>query len=94
MATFFMFGKYSADAFRNMSTERTTKGVELIKNYGGEVKSMHALLGEYDLIFQVDFPDLKTAMKASVALSKYTGIGFVTSQALRVEEFDDLVAGT
>lgn len=93
MATFFMFGTYSEDALKSMSTKRTQKGIEIIKQMGGEVKSMHALLGEFDLIFQVEFPDMKTAMKASVALTKFTGISFITAQAVTVDEFDSLVAG-
>ena len=93
MATFFMFGRYSTDALKDMSAKRTEESIELIKKFGGEVKSMHAMLGEYDLIFQVDFPDFKTAMKVSVVLNKLTGIRFVTSQTMGVEEFDNLVAG-
>ena len=91
MATFVMIGKYSLEALKGMSTDRTDKGISLIKKHGGEVKSMYALLGEKDLVFIVDFPDVKQAMGASVALSKATGISFATSQAVPVEEFDKLI---
>ena len=92
MATFFMFGKYSLEALKEMSPERTDKIVSLIKKFGGEVKSMHALLGEKDLIFIVDFQGIEQAIKASVALSKLTGISFSTSQAVTVEEFDKMIS--
>jgi len=39
----------------------------------------------------VDFPGVAEAMKASVALAKLTGIGFTTSPAVPIEEFDKLV---
>jgi len=39
MATFFMFGKYSLEALKEMSPERTDKIVSLIKKCGGEVKN-------------------------------------------------------
>jgi hypothetical protein len=40
----------------------------------------------------VTLPSLEAALKASVALSKQTGIAFTTSPAISVEEFDKLVA--
>ena len=91
MATFFMFGKYSSEAVKDMSAKRTDKGLNIIKNFGGKVSSMYALLGELDLVFITDFPSIKEAMKASVALSKLTGISFTTSPAITVAEFDNLM---
>ncbi len=92
MATFVMFGKYSAEALKEMSAERTDRSVSLIKKFGGEVKSMYALLGEKDLVFIVNFPDTGQAIKASVALSKFTGISFTTSEAVTIEEFDKIIS--
>ncbi|UCE46230.1 MAG: GYD domain-containing protein [Phycisphaerales bacterium] len=93
MATFFMFGKYSSEALREMSAQRTDKAVGLIKKLGGQVNSMYALLGERDLVLIVDFPELEQAIKASVALTKMTGVSFTSSPAVPVEEFDKLIAG-
>lgn len=93
MGTFFMFGQYSAEAVKEIGPERTEKAVSLIKEAGGEVKSMHALLGEYDLVFIADFPGLPDAMKASVALTKLTDISFVTAEAIPVSEFDQMITG-
>jgi len=90
MATFIMFGKYSVESLKGMNPERTTEVVSLINKYGGEVKSMYALLGNNDLVFIVDFPSTDVALKASVAANKITGISFTTSPAVTVEEFDSL----
>ncbi len=46
MATYFMFGKYSSDALTGISASRTEKASKLIQKYGGEIKSIYALLGE------------------------------------------------
>jgi uncharacterized protein with GYD domain len=92
MGTFLMFGKYSSEALREISAERTQKGGNLIKKFGGEVTSMYALLGEQDLLFVANFSGIEQAMKASVALSKLTGISFTTSPAVTVEEFDKMIA--
>ena len=91
MATFIMFGKYSAEALKEMSAERTGKVASVIKELGGEIDSMYALLGEKDLVFIVNFSGIEQAMKASVALTKLTGISFITSQAMTVEEFDKII---
>jgi uncharacterized protein with GYD domain len=91
MATYFMFGKYSAEAMKGMSADRTEKAAALVKKYGGEVKSAYALLGEHDLVLIVELPDTGQAMKTSVALSKLTGIAFTTSPAVSVEEFDKMM---
>jgi uncharacterized protein with GYD domain len=92
MAKYLMLGKYSAQAIAAISAERTQKVTETILKAGGKVQSMYALLGRYDLAFIVDFPNDAEALKASVALTKLTGIGFNTSPAISVEEFDKLVA--
>ena len=79
MSVYFMLGKYSSEAIKGIAAERTDKIIDLIKKSGGKVNSMYVLLGEYDLVFIVDFPDHKEAMKASVELNKMTNISFTTS---------------
>ncbi|MBW2575506.1 MAG: GYD domain-containing protein [Deltaproteobacteria bacterium] len=92
MPIFMMFGKYSPEALKGISPERTDKAVEVIKKNGGKVISMYAVLGEHDLVFTLDFPDSEKALAASVALNKLTGISFTTSPVVEVEKFDKLIA--
>ena len=92
MAIFFMLGKYTSEAVEKISAERTEQAVGEIRKLGGAVKGMYVLLGEYDLIFCVALPGVDEAIKASVALSKLTGIAFTTCPAVTVEAFDRLVA--
>ena len=91
MATFLMIGKYSPDALGKMSPQRTQQAAELIAKHGGKVEAMYATLGDNDLVFVLDFPGTAEAMQASVGLSKLTGIGFSTSPAVTVDEFDKLM---
>ncbi len=92
MPIFLMFGKYSSEAFKGISAERTDTAVKLIKEHDGKVISMYAVLGEHDLVFTLDFPDAEKAMATSIALNKLTGISFTTSPVVEVEKFDKLVA--
>jgi len=92
MAKFLMLGKYSSEAVKGISADRTKKVVSAIEKSGGKVDSMHALLGAYDLAFMVDFPGMKDVMKASIAITKSTDIGFNTLPAITVEEFDKITA--
>ena len=92
MAKFLMFGRYSLEAIKGIDKERTKKVVGAIEKAGGKVNSMYALLGKYDLVFVVDFPDIRDAIKASVALTRLTDIAFTTSPAVTVEEFDKIVS--
>ena len=93
MATFLMFGKYSAEGVKGISSQRTEKAADLVKKQGGQIKAMYAMLGMADLLLIVDLPGVEAAMQTSVALGKMTGISFCTSPALTVAEFDKLMGG-
>ena len=88
-----MAGDYTSEALKEMSAARTGSIIDQIRECEGSVSSMYALLGEHDLIFIVEFPGIEQAMKASVALSKSTGISFTTSPAVKVEDFDTFISG-
>ncbi|MBN1823852.1 MAG: GYD domain-containing protein [Endomicrobiales bacterium] len=92
MSSFFMFGKYTADALKGISGERTKKAVEIVEKLGGKITSMSVLLGQYDLVLITDFPGVESAMRASIALNKLTGIAFTTAPAVSVEQFDSMMA--
>ena len=91
MSIFLMFGRYSSEAVKNISSDRTEKAREVILKNGGKIISMYAVMGEHDLVFTVDFPDANKAVATSVALYKLTGIHFTTSPVVDVEQFDKLI---
>jgi len=91
MSIFLMFGKYSSEAAKSISSDRTEKAREVIRKNGGKIISMYAVMGEHDLVFTVDFPDANKAVATSVALYKLTGIHFTTSPVVDVEQFDKLI---
>jgi uncharacterized protein with GYD domain len=90
MTTFLMFGKYSSDSINKISPQRTKDAEALVEKNGGKVVGGYALLGDTDLLLIVEFEGVEQAMKTSVGLSQLLGIGFKTSPAVSVEEFDRL----
>jgi uncharacterized protein with GYD domain len=93
MATFIMTGKYSAEAVKQISSQRTKKAQQIAKKCKGTIVSVYATLGETDLLVVAEFPGVAEAMKASVALNQALGIAFTTAPALSVDEFDKLIGG-
>jgi uncharacterized protein with GYD domain len=92
MPIFMMFGKYTKDSLKNVSEKRTKKAIKVIEKNGGKVISMYAVMGEHDLVFTLDFPDVDKALSASMALTLLTGIAFSTSPVVDVEKFDHLMS--
>ena len=84
MAIYLLFGKYSAESLKGISAKRSEDAKALIKKHGGELKAAYATLGGVDLMMAVDLPDNARAM------AKATGIGFTTSPAVPIDEFDKL----
>ena len=91
MSTSIMLGKYNQDAINGISSQRTKKAEQIIKDAKGKVNGMYVLMGVHDLLINVDFPEAKDAIKASIELTKLTGIGFATAPALSVDVFDKIV---
>ena len=92
MTTYFLIGTYGADAIKDISRERTSDVTWLIEDMGGKVLSIYLLLGEKDLVIIADFPEMREAIKASISISKMTGISFTTSPAITAKQFDEFMA--
>lgn len=92
MAKYYMFGKYTAEAVKNVSAERTRKIADIVEKLGGKTLSIDMLLGEKDIVIAVDLPDTKSVAKASIQMTKLTGIGFAAAPAISAEEFDKIIS--
>ena len=90
MSTYFLFGTYTRDAIKGIAAKRTQRAEELIAGFGGKLRSVYALLGEYDIVIIADLPSNQEAMQASVEISKDTGVTFKTCPAVPVADFDNL----
>lgn len=91
MQTFFLLGRYTTAALSDAEPERTDEIVGIIEDLNGQIQSIHAVLGLYDIIIIVNLPDNPTAMRASLEMARTTGIQFCTLPAISVNRFDELL---
>ena len=92
MTTYFMFGKYSPEAIKGISSERTKKANDVILQLGGEVVAQYVILGDKDLVFIVNLPGVEEVIQASAKLQKLTGIAFSSTPVISVEKFDKILS--
>ena len=92
MTTYFMFGKYSAESIKGISSERTKKANDIILKLGGKIVAQYALLGDKDLVFIVNLPGVEEVIQASTNLHKLTAISFSSVPAITIEKFDKILA--
>ena len=93
MAKFVMLGRYTPASIGDISASRTEGAEEVIRAHGGETIGIYALLGTFDLVLIVELPDVETAMRVSLELTRLTGVGFQTAPAVDVARFDALASG-
>lgn len=91
MHAYFMFGRYSQESLKSISSKRTEEAVGIIESFNGQVTALYALLGQFDLVLIVNLPGNREALEASIALTRATGIDFITAPAIAVERFDEFI---
>ena len=91
MTTYFMFGKYSSEAIKGVSPERTKKANDIILKLGGEIVAQYGLLGYRDLVLIVNLPGVEEVFQASANLYKLTGVSFSSFPAITIEKFDEIL---
>jgi len=92
MQTFFFFGSYTMDALKDARSNRTEQVIGVIEHLNGHIVDIYALLGESDLVIIANLPGNTEALKASIALSRETGVRFATRPAVSVKRFDALLS--
>ena len=95
MPTFVMLLNYTQKGFETIKgapdrVEANIKGAEAM---GITIKSVYALMGEYDFLVVVEAPDATAVSKYALAASSKGTITTKTMQALSVDEFREIVAG-
>ncbi len=92
MTRFLFFGTYTDHAIDGIDAKRTKLAADVVEGFGGQVLSVHALLGRADIVIIADLPGVPEAMQVSLSLYKKIGIRFTSHPALPVAEFDRLAS--
>lgn len=92
MSTYFIFGNYTPEGVNQITTKRTEDVSSVVKQCGGELREIYALLGNNDLCFICEFNSVEDAAKASLGITKRTGIGCTTCPAISVSDFDQIAS--
>lgn len=70
---------------------RRDRGVEMVREHGGETEALYYGVGQYDFVGVFDFPDTESLAKAQTA---YEQLGLSTMESFEVfspEEWDSLL---
>ncbi|HMO05158.1 MAG TPA: GYD domain-containing protein [Kiritimatiellia bacterium] len=91
MALYLMLGNYTHPSVREINAARTKEAVGVIEKNNGQVVSMYAMLGQFDVVLVVNLPGNREAMEVSVGLSRVTGIHFSTGPVIPIDRFDEMM---
>ena len=91
MSTYFLLGNYSNASLAAAREARTNAVVGILEELNGQIIAIYALLGAFDLALVVNLPDNLSAMKASIEISRQTGITFTTLPGIPIDHFDDIL---
>ena len=92
MATYLLFGKYSSEALKGISAQRSEEAKALFKKHGGELKQAYATLGGVDLVMIADLDHLWIVANIDEARAGLLRIG--QPAEVRVEAAGLTLAGT
>lgn len=74
------------------SPRRTEEAEGMIESMGGELREFFVVMGRYDGVLIVDFPDDETAAAAALALGESGNVTTETLKAFDLDAFREIVA--
>jgi uncharacterized protein with GYD domain len=89
--------KFSAEGVRTMKDQGVSRSDTVQRNVeslGGRLVDAYYCLGEYDVVAILEFPDNRTAMRASLLNSSLGHIEITTMPALSRNEWRELLQDT
>lgn len=88
MATFVTMLRYGEEGIKGVGANRTVAVKEAIKRVGGAFVAGYELLGSYDAMIIVEYPDEQAALKANVELNRLIGVSSNTMIAIPISDSD------
>ncbi len=90
MPLYVTLGKYTQEGIKGISPEQLQQIVSKVEANGGKRVAAYALMGEWDVLALVEYPDEQSAMRALAAIGKLDITTTRTMTALPLEEFVNL----
>lgn len=93
MSTYVHLVNYTTEGVQNIG-DHEPQPEDVIESLGvGELKSLYATLGQYDVVAITEFPDDETAAQFSIAMSSGGHSSAETLAAFTQDEFAELIEG-
>ena len=93
MPTYVMLVNWTDQGVRNIAEvpKRVDAAKALLKDMGGDFKSLHMTLGQYDLVVVYDAPDDAVAARFTLMLGKLGNVRTTSLKAFPEEAFRQIV---
>ncbi len=94
MPTYIVLGKYTEQGLKTIkeSPSRLERVKQMVRQFGGELKSFNLTEGRYDTVTTLELPNDETAAKLSLAVGALGNVRLETLHAFTEEEFRKIVS--
>lgn len=95
MPTYISLYHWTEQGIKNVkqSPDRIDAGIKAAQALGIQLKSIHVVMGQYDLVTVADAPNDETMAKFALALGMQGNVSTETMRAFSQDEFKKVVSG-
>ncbi len=94
MATYIMLTHWTEQGIRDIKTlgARVDAFRQLVRNMGGEMKEIYALMGQYDIVAIVEAPNDEAMAKMVLSVGSVGNVKTETLRAFTEDEVKEIIA--
>ncbi len=94
MTTYIMLGKWTEQGIRNVrdAAKRLDAAKKLLEEMGGEIKSFHLTMGDYDFVMNYEAPDDAVAARYTLQLGMLGNVRSRTMKAFPEAAYRELIS--
>jgi uncharacterized protein with GYD domain len=94
MTTYIMLGKWTEQGIRSVrdSAKRLDAAKKMLKDMGGEIKSFHLTMGDYDFVMNYEAPDDAVAARYTLQLGMLGNVRSRTMKAFPEAAYRELIS--
>lgn len=94
MPTYVMLVNWTEQGIRNITDgpKRLDTAKSMLKDMGGEVKSVYLTMGQYDLVLTYDAPDDAVAARFALMLGRIGNVRTASMKAFPEQAYREIIA--